>query len=159
MLAAVEVNSRSLNGQSLEYLIRPYVGYLTFGIDIAAGIIIAISAATALFAFFKILRKSPKEQTQEKETIRLRLARGLLLALDFEVGRDILKAILVPSANVVSILAVVVAIRIVLSWSLSKEIDRHNVDLLESGKQPIVGTKRAIFTDDMKNRQKEEGQE
>jgi uncharacterized membrane protein len=159
VLAAAEVNSQSLNGQSLEYLIRPYVGYLTFGIDIAAGIIIAISAATALFAFFKILRKSPKEQTQEKETIRLRLARGLLLALDFEVGSDILKTILVPSANVLSILAVVVAIRIVLSWSLSKEIDRHNVDLLESGKQPIVGTKRAIFTDDMKNRQKEEGQE
>jgi len=43
------------NGQSLEYLIRPYVGYITFGIDIAAGIVIAISAATALFAFFKIL--------------------------------------------------------------------------------------------------------
>ncbi len=151
---------QSLNGQSLEYLIRPYVGYLTFGLDIAAGIIIAISAATALFAFFKILRKSPKEQTEDKETIRLRLARGLLLALDFEVGSDILKTILVPSASELSILAVVVAIRIILSWSLSKEIDRHNVDLIESGKQPIAGKKRAILTDVMKkNRQKEEGQE
>jgi MFS superfamily sulfate permease-like transporter len=59
--------SQAVNVQSLEYLIRPYVGYLTFGIDIAAGIIIAISAATAFFTF-KILRKSPKEQTQEKET-------------------------------------------------------------------------------------------
>src|ERR671938_2056853 len=154
---AVE-GGQPLNGQSLEYFIRPYVGYLTFGIDIAAGIIIAISAATALFAFFKILRKSPKEQTQDKETIRLRLARGLLLALDFEVGSDILKTILVPSANDLSILAVVVGIRIVLSWSLSKEIDRHNVDLIESGKQPIAGKKRAILTDVMKkNRQKEEG--
>src|SRR3954453_8571492 len=130
--------SQLVNGQYLEYLTRPYVGYLTFGIDIAAGIIIAISAATA---FFKILRKSPKEQTQEKETIRLRLARGLLLALDFEVGSDILKTIFVPSSNELSILAVVVGIRIVLSWSLSKEIDRHNVDLLESGKQPIAGRK------------------
>jgi uncharacterized membrane protein len=133
LLAVVQEASQSLNGQSLEYLIRPYVGYLTFGIDIAAGIIIAISAASALLAFFKILRKSPKEQTQEKETIRLRLARGLLLALDFEVGSDILKTILVPSANELSILAVVVGIRIVLSWSLSKEIDRHKTDLLESG--------------------------
>ena len=133
LLAVVQEASQSLNGQSLEYLIRPYVGYLTFGIDIAAGIIIAISAASALLAFFKILRKSPKEQTQEKETIRLRLARGLLLALDFEVGSDILKTILVPSANEISILAVVVGIRIVLSWSLSKEIDRHKTDLLESG--------------------------
>src|ERR687884_1298449 len=121
-----------LNGQSIEYLIRPYVGYLTFGIDIAAGIIIAISAATALFAFFKILRKSPKEQTEDKETIRLRLARGLLLALDFEVGSDILKTILVPSVTELSILAVVVAIRIVLSWSLSKEINRHNIDIAQS---------------------------
>jgi uncharacterized membrane protein len=146
---------QALNGQSVEYLIRPYVGYLTFGIDIAAGIIIAISAGTALFAFFKILRKSSEEQTQEKETIRLRLARGLLLALDFEVGSDILKTILVPSANELSILAVVVAIRIVLSWSLSKEINRHNVDLLETGKQPIVGKKTAIFKNIVKNRHNE----
>ena len=64
----------------------------------------------------------------------MQLARGMLLALDFEVGSDILKTILVPSANELSILAVVVAIRIVLSWSLSKEIDRHNVDI--NGGQP-----------------------
>ena len=114
----------------MESLIRPYVSYLTFVIDIAAGIIIGISAVVALIAFFKILRKSPKEQTQDKETIRLQLARGMLLALDFEVGSDILKTILVPSANELSILAVVVDIRIVLSWSLSKEIDRHNVDIM-----------------------------
>jgi uncharacterized membrane protein len=119
-------------GSSLESLIRPYVNYLTFGIDIAAGIIIGLSALIALISFFKILRKSPKEQTQDKETIRLRLARGMLLALDFEVGSDILKTILLPSANELSILAVVVAIRIVLSWSLSKEINRHNIDIAQS---------------------------
>jgi len=156
--AAVE-GSQLVNGQSLEYLTRPYVGYLTFGIDIAAGIIIAISAATALIAFFKILRKSPKEQIQEKETSRLRLARGLLLALDFEVGSNILKTILVPSPNELSILAVVVVvvgIRIVLSWSLSKGISRHNVDLLESGKQLIAGRKTTIFSY-IKNRQEEGG--
>lgn len=148
--------SQLVNGQSLEYLIRPYVGYLTFGMDIAAWIIIAISAATALIAFFKILRKSPKEQIQEKETIKLRLARGLLLALDFEVGSDILKTILVPSPNELSILTVVVGIRIVLSSSLSKKISRHNVDLLESGEQLIAGRKTTIFSY-IKNRQEEEG--
>jgi uncharacterized membrane protein len=153
-LAIVAVNEQSQQqgiGQNFEYLIRPYVGYITFGIDIAAGIIIAISAATALIAFFRILRKSPKEQTQEKETIRLRLARGLLLALDFEVGSDILKTILVPSVNELSILAVVVGIRIVLSWSLSKEIDRHNVDLVESGKQPIAGETEKTILEKKKN--------
>jgi Protein of unknown function (DUF1622) len=96
-------------------------------------------------------RSKPK-----RRRLRLRLARGLLLALNFEIGSDILKTILVPLANELSILAVVVGIRIVLSWSLSKEIDRHNVDLLESGKQPIAGRKKAIFTGVMKNSQEEE---
>ena len=83
----------------------------------------------------------------------------MLLALDFEVGSDILKTILVPSANELSILAVVVGIRIVLSWSLSKEIDRHNVDLLESGKQPIAAKNRENLTDAIKSRQGEEEKE
>jgi hypothetical protein len=61
---------------------------------------------------------------------------------------------LVPLPNELSILAVVLGIRIVLSWSLSKEIDRHNVDLLESGKQPIAGRKTTtIFSYIKKNRQ------
>jgi len=42
-LLAVAEGSQSLNGHSLEFWIRPYVGYLTFGIDIAAGIIHYIS--------------------------------------------------------------------------------------------------------------------
>ena len=54
-------------GPSLESLIRPYVHCLTFGIDIGAGIIIGISAVVALISFFKILRKSPKEQTQDRD--------------------------------------------------------------------------------------------
>ena len=110
---------------SLESILRPYIGVLTFGIDLAAGIIITISIFTALFSFFKILRKSTKEQTTYKETIRLGLARGMLLALDFEVGSDILKTILLPGLNELVTLGVTVAIRIILSWSLSKEIDRH----------------------------------
>jgi uncharacterized membrane protein len=116
-------------GQYLESFLKPYVSAVTFGIDVAAGLIIGISALVGLISFLKILTKSTKEQIQDKETIRLRLARGMLLALDFEVGSDILKTVLVPSLNELSILAVVVGIRIALSWSLSKEIDKHNIDL------------------------------
>jgi uncharacterized membrane protein len=121
-------------GQSLESFLKPYVSAVTFGIDIAAGLIIGISAFVGLISFLKILTKPTKVQTQDKETIRLRLARGMLLALDFEVGSDILKTVLVPSLNELSILAVVVGIRIVLSWSLSKEIDKHNIDMKSSGR-------------------------
>jgi uncharacterized membrane protein len=51
------------------------------------------------------------------------------LALNFEVKNDILKTILVPSVTELKILAVIVDIRVVLSWSLSKEIDRHSIVL------------------------------
>jgi|SRR5690349_19707959 uncharacterized membrane protein len=110
----------------LDKVLRPYVEILTFGIDIAAGLVIVISAIVAFISFLKILAKSRSVQTHEKETIRLSLARGMILALDFEVGSDILKTILLPGINELAILAVIVAIRIGLSWSLSKEINRHH---------------------------------
>ena len=109
----------------LENVLEPYIQLLTFGIDIAAGIVIGISAIIALISFLKILTRPSIEQIHEKEKIRLRLARGMLLALDFEVGSDILKIILVPGFNEIAILAIIVGIRIGLSWSLSREIDRH----------------------------------
>ena len=114
-----------------ESLLVPYVNYLTFAIDIAAGLIIGVSAIFALISFFKIILKPIKEQTQYKETIRLNLTRGILLALDFEIGSDILKTILIPSVRELAILAVIVGIRIVLSWSLSKEIERHSTVIKE----------------------------
>jgi uncharacterized membrane protein len=127
-------SSSLISSESItESLLVPFVNYLTFGIDIAAGLIIGISAIFAFISFLKILRKPAKQQTFDKETIRLRLARGLLLALDFEVGSDILKTILVPSVRELAILAVIVGIRIALSWSLSKEIDRHSSINIEEG--------------------------
>jgi uncharacterized membrane protein len=69
-------------------------------------------------------------------TIRTRLARGLLLALDFEIGSDILKTILVPSFTELIILGVVVAIRIILSWSLSKEIEGRRDDVAKTKRLP-----------------------
>ncbi len=138
-------SSSLISSESItESLLVPFVNYLTFGIDIAAGLIIGISAIFAFISFLKILRKPAKQQTFDKETIRLRLARGLLLALDFEVGSDILKTILVPSVRELAILAVIVGIRIALSWSLSKEIDRHssiNIEEGESQQQQNTTTK------------------
>jgi hypothetical protein len=80
-------NQSHLISAVTESLLVPYVNYLTFGIDIAAGLIIGLSAIFALISFFKILIKSIKEPTQYKDTIRLNLTRGMLLALDFVTAR------------------------------------------------------------------------
>jgi len=126
-------------GESLDSILNPFVNVVTFGIDIATGFIIGISALMGFISFLRILTKPTKEQTHAKETIRLRLARGMLLALDFQVGGDILKTILVPSFNELAILAVIVGIRIVLSWSLSKEIGRHDDDSKDTDRASMGG--------------------
>jgi len=110
---------------STEELVSGFIKYLTLGIDIMAAVIIGITITIAFISALKILRKPTKERTLAAETVRLGLARALLLVLDFVVASDILKTILDPSLSELSLLAFIVAIRIALSWSLSKELTRH----------------------------------
>lgn len=93
------------DGMPIDQLLIPYIDYLTFGIHIAAGLVIGISVIIALIGIFRILLSKNRNENELLvegkygrlgrailfETVRMRLARGLLLALDFEVGGDILK--------------------------------------------------------------------
>ena len=105
-----------------EQLIRPFLEYLTVGIDVVAGIVIAISIIRGFIMFLRIIRRSPLEQTKHEPGIKRYIGNGLILALDIEVGSDIIKTILTPLIPELLALAVVVAIRIALSWSLSRDI-------------------------------------
>ena len=123
--AAVEGSS-----ESLEPFIDVIIGYITTGIEAAAAIIIGISVVIAFIGYFRTLFRRQKGEGSKEDVIRFRLAGGLLLALDLVVGADILTTILDPSAEDLIRLAVIVAIRIILGWSLSKEISGHSEDLL-----------------------------
>jgi uncharacterized membrane protein len=105
-----------------EDLLKPFLGSLTFGIDIAVGVVIAISVIRGFIMYVKLLRRSPLEQTKEEEGIKQYVGNGLILALDLEVGSDIIRTILAPSESDLISLVVIVAIRITLSWSLSRDI-------------------------------------
>jgi uncharacterized membrane protein len=72
--------------------------------------------------FLRVIRRSPLEQIKQEEDIKRYVGNGLILALDIEVGSDIIKTTLTPAIPELLALAVVVAIRISLSWSLSKDI-------------------------------------
>ena len=123
--AAVEGSS-----EQLEPFIDVIIGYITTGIDVAAAIIIGISVAIAFIGYFRTLFRRQKGEGSKEDVIRFRLAGGMLLALDLVVGADILTTILDPSAEDLIRLSVIVAIRIILGWSLSKEISGHSEDLL-----------------------------
>jgi uncharacterized membrane protein len=106
----------------LEDFIRHFLESLTLAIDIAVGVVIAISITRGFIMYLKLLRRSPLEQTKEEEGIKRFVGNALILALDLEVGSDIIKTILTPTNNELISLAVIVAIRIILSWSLSRDV-------------------------------------
>lgn len=108
-----------------EDLLKPFLGSLAFGIDIAVGVVIAISVIRGFILYVRLLRRSPLEQSREEEGIKQYVGNGLILALDLEVGSDIIRTILAPSESDLISLVVIVAIRITLSWSLSRDIKRN----------------------------------
>jgi uncharacterized membrane protein len=108
-----------------EDLLNPFLGSLAFGIDIAVGVVIAISVIRGFIMYVRLLRRSPLEQSREEEGIKQYVGNGLILALDLEVGSDIIRTILAPSESDLISLVVIVAIRITLSWSLSRDIKRN----------------------------------
>ena len=121
-----------MSNNKMVMILDYYITLITLVIDAAAGLVIGISAILAFVSFLKHLKMKKEDLTMYWGTIRERLARGLLLALDLEIGSDILKTILVPSFTELIILGVVFAIRIILSWSLSKEIEGHAGDMAKS---------------------------
>jgi uncharacterized membrane protein len=114
-----------------QIFLEQLIEYTVIALEIIIAIIIIIIVGITLANLFKIMvstliNKEEKEKQREYlgQLVR-RMLRGLLISLDFLVAADLLKSILVPSVTELIILAFVVAIRIVLSWSLSKEIESY----------------------------------
>jgi uncharacterized membrane protein len=109
------------------------VEYTVLALEIITTIIIIIIVGITLASLFKITL-SKLRNNKEKEQRRVyvgqlvsRMLRGLLISLDFLVAADLLRTILDPSVTELTTLAIIVAIRIALNWSLSKEIESHMV--------------------------------
>ena len=130
MSAEHDIEAVEGSSESLQPLLDVIIEYVTTGIEAAAAIIIGISVVVAFIGYIRSLYRSRKGEGSKGEVIRFRLVGGLLMALDFVVGADILTTILDPSTEDLFRLAVIVAIRIILGWSLSKEISGHSEDLL-----------------------------
>jgi uncharacterized membrane protein len=111
-----------------EVFLEQLIGYTVLALEIIISIIIIIIVGFTLAGLVRILLLGLKKKEREQRPTHIRqlvtqMLRGLLIALDFLVAADILKTILVPSVNELAILVIIVAIRISLSWSLSKEIE------------------------------------
>jgi uncharacterized membrane protein len=114
-------------GEIGELLLKQLIDHTVFGLEFLITIIIIIIVVITLASFFKIMLSRFKKRDKEQQSTAthhtvIRMLRGLLTSLDFLIAADILKTMLVPSTTELGRLVVVVIIRILLSWSMSKEI-------------------------------------
>ena len=125
----------------MEDLFKSLTGYLASGVEGIAGILIAIAALQATFRalllFFRRVEPTTDsyEPASSPENIRLRLGRWLALALEFELGADILRTAIAPSWAEIGQLAAIATIRTLLNYFLQKEIDRAALRQPESAMQ------------------------
>jgi uncharacterized membrane protein len=101
------------------------IEYVILTIEIIVGILVAGIVIMTLGNLLRsLLTKIRKRQQQvHVREIVTRMLRGLLIVLDFLIAADLLQTILDPSLEETAVLALVVVLRILLSWSLSKEIE------------------------------------
>ncbi len=71
-----------------------------------------------------------------KEQVRLKLGRWLAVALEFELGADILRTAVAPTWSEIGQLAAIAAIRTLLNYFLQQEIDK--AERRPSGDPPVV---------------------
>ncbi len=105
------------------------IGNVVYALEIIITIIILAIIAITLFSLLKAtissLRKREEQVRLRINEIVSRLLRGMLISLDILVAADILKTILVPSITELAVLVVIVVVRVLLTFSLSKEIERQ----------------------------------
>jgi uncharacterized membrane protein len=91
---------------------------------IILGIIVITLISLLRVAISNLRNREGKLRLRIDEVVS-RLLRGLLISLDILVAANILKTILVPSLTELAILVIVVIVRVLLTFSLSKEIERQ----------------------------------
>ena len=120
----------SLEG-SLGEFITHILEYIVVALEVIIAIFIVVIVSRTLFDLIKTyvigFAKNDTQQQQHQlynQQIVTRMLRGLLYSLDFLIAVDILKTIMTPSQTELMYFIVIVVIRIMLSWAMSKELEK-----------------------------------
>ena len=107
--------------------------WLKLGVETVGAAIIALGILSAGWLLVKALAQ---RQTADFTAIRLALARYLALALEFQLGADILSTAIAPSWEQIGKLGALAVIRTALNYFLSREMreERHET----TSEEPVV---------------------
>ena len=123
----------SAHGQA-ESAVIGGVLWLKLGVETVGATIIALGILSAGWLLVKALLR---RQTADFTAIRLALARYLALALEFQLGADILSTAIAPSWEQIGKLGAIAVIRTALNYFLSREM-REERGETHSAEKPVV---------------------
>ena len=102
-----------------EVSVHQWVGWLRLVVEATGAIIVGLGFLVAVFRF---LQESLKGETADFTAVRLVLARYLALALEFQLGADILSTAIAPTPQEIGKLGAIAVIRTGLNYFLSMEM-------------------------------------
>lgn len=112
----------------MEETIKTFTIWLAIGTEAAAALIIGLATLEAVVS--ALLLFAPRRASRDggmqaaREEVRLRLGRWLAVALEFELGADILRTAVAPTWSEIGQLAAIAAIRTILNYFLQQEIEK-----------------------------------
>lgn len=107
---------------TIDGLVQNLVHWLRLAVEITGACAIGIGSAISLYRFARAL---VSQQETNFNAIRLTLARYLALALEFQLGADILSTAVAPSWQEIGKLGAIAVIRTGLNFFLSKEMEEE----------------------------------
>ena len=110
--------------ESLEMIFKYVVEICTTCLELA-GIIVLVS--TAFICFIKWLRR-------DRENIRLDLAQGIALALEFKMGGEVLRTVVVREMGELLVLGAIILLRAAMTFLIHWEIVNEKKEMKEEAK-------------------------
>lgn len=130
--------ARTPGACAAESLLTSVVDYLTLVAELSGAFVIAVGVLRALWSFIPHIFRRERDEGEYKEDIRLQLGKSLALALEFELGADILKTAVAPTLPIIAQLAAIIVLRTALNYFLERElrqVEQRRADLhLEPGR-------------------------
>ncbi len=120
----------------IEHYIETLAIYIIYLLEVLGIFIIAYSCVRGFFSYVR-------EKLKFNDTcIKIEIAKGLALGLEFKLGGEILRTILVRTLTEIKVLAAIIILRVVLTfvihWEISSEIHQDEVireNIVEKRKQ------------------------
>lgn len=106
--------------QTAEHSVISAVQWLRLGVEAVGALVIGFGIVIAIYQFIAHFRD---QRSGNFNGVRLTLGKYLALALEFQVGADILSTAIAPSWEQIGKLGAIAAIRTLLNYFLTKELE------------------------------------